>query len=100
MTDAVRPHFTFDDQIHEQGWVEHFDMDIFDVRVFVRDQETVTLIHRPEYWDIVYSNGAGHVQFSSLRGDNVVLYLDELEWIPKEPPSDVEQAHGEQPSNA
>ena len=45
------------------GWVDHSEIQLRDVRVFTRGSLTATLISHPGVWDVIVSDGAGNVEF-------------------------------------
>lgn len=60
------------------GWVDHSEIQLRDVRVFTRGSLTATLISHPGVWDVIVSDGAGNVEFLVADVEDVAPTLYEV----------------------
>ena len=60
------------------GWVDHSEIQLRDVRVFTRGPLTATLISHPGVWDVIVSDGAGNVEFLVADVEDVAPTLYEV----------------------
>lgn len=57
------PGFAGEDALLAEGWVDHSEIQLRNIRVFTRGPLTVTLVQHPGLWDLIFSNGAGRVTY-------------------------------------
>jgi len=62
---------TFPGEDALDGWTDHSEIQLRNVRVFTRGTVTVTLIHHPGLWDFIVSDGHGGVNFSIPTTDEI-----------------------------
>lgn len=59
-------------------WVDHSEIQLRNIRVFTRGSETVTLIQHPGLWDLIYSDGLGHVTFDIPQTEEIAARMRAL----------------------
>ena len=59
-------------------WVDHSEIQLRNIRVFTRGSLTVTLIQHPGLWDLVFSDGAGHVKFDIPQTEQIAAAMHVL----------------------
>jgi hypothetical protein len=69
----------FDEEHSLDGWTDHSDIAMRNVRIFTRGRLTATLIHHPALWDVIVSDGSGRIETSLLRTEEVAAALRALE---------------------
>jgi len=57
------------------GWVDHSEIQLRNIRVFTRGPVTVTLIQHPGLWDLIFSDGAGHVEFDIPQTEEIAAAM-------------------------
>ena len=65
------PGFPGERELLDEGWVEHSEIQLRNVRVFTRGPLTVTLVQHPGLWDLIFSDGAGRVTFGIPQTDEI-----------------------------
>jgi len=61
------------------GWIDHSDITLRNVRVFTCGTFTATLIHYPAQWDLIVSDGAGGIEYSLLRANEIAFALSVIQ---------------------
>ena len=59
-------------------WVDHSEIQLRNIRVFTRGPLTVTLIQHPGLWDLIYSDGAGRVEFDIPQTEQIAAAMHVL----------------------
>jgi len=54
-----------------EGWVDHSEIQLRNIRVFTRGPLTVTLIQHPGLWDLIFSDGAGTVTYGIPQTEEI-----------------------------
>jgi len=68
----------FPGEEHLDGWVDHSEIQLRNIRVFTRGPLTVTLIQHPGLWDLIFSDGAGHVEFDIPQTEEIAAAMRAL----------------------
>jgi len=68
----------FPGEEHLDGWVDHSEIQLRNIRVFTRGPLTVTLIQHPGLWDLIVSDGAGHVEFDIPQTEEIAAAMRAL----------------------
>jgi len=68
----------FPGEEHLDGWVDHSEIQLRTIRVFTRGPLTVTLIQHPGLWDLIVSDGAGHVEFDIPQTEEIAAAMRAL----------------------
>jgi len=68
----------FPGEEHLDGWVDHSEIQLRTIRVFTRGPLTVTLIQHPGLWDLIFSDGAGHVEFDIPQTEEIAAAMRAL----------------------
>jgi hypothetical protein len=68
----------FDGEDTLDGWTDHSDIAMRNVRIFTRGHLTATLIHHPALWDLILSDGSGRVETSLLTTPEIGARLRAL----------------------
>jgi len=56
-------------------WVDHSEIQLRNIRVFTRGSLTVTLIQHPGLWDLIFSDGAGNVEFDIPQTEEIAAAM-------------------------
>ena len=72
------PGFTGEEQLALDGWVDHSEIQLRNIRVFTRGAVTVTLVQHPGLWDLIFSDGAGRVTYGIPQTDEIAAAMAEL----------------------
>ncbi|MET0990498.1 MAG: hypothetical protein ABWY54_07620 [Glaciihabitans sp.] len=65
------PGFPGEEALVSEGWVDHSEIQLRNIRVFTRGPATVTLVQHPGLWDLIFSDGAGLVSYGIPQTDEI-----------------------------
>lgn len=72
------PGFPGENTLLAEGWVDHSEIQLRNIRVFTRGPLTVTLVQHPGLWDLIFSDGAGRVTYGIPQTEEIADAMREL----------------------